>query len=122
MLTQVKYEKKKSRHFRSRKKLVGTEERPRLSVYRTHLNLYAQAIDDMAERTLCASSTLTSELRKKKLKQWGNVNAAKDFGVHMAEVLKKKKITRIVFDRSGNVYHGRVRAFADSLRENGIQF
>jgi large subunit ribosomal protein L18 len=122
MLTEIKRQKNRARHVRSRKKVIGTVERPRLHVFRSHLHLYAQAIDDMEERTLCTSSTQSAELKKKKKKQWGNVAASKEFGVHMAELLKKKKINRIVFDRAGRPFQGRLRAFAQSLRDNGIQF
>ena len=122
MLQIFKYQKRKNRQYRSRKKLFGSQERPRLHVQRTHLHLYAQAIDDYQERTLAASSTLSPELRKKNKKQWGNVESAKEFGKHLAELLKQKKIEQIVFDCSGFPYHGRLRAFAEALRESGIRF
>ena len=120
MLTQVREEKLRNRHLRIRKKIVGTPERPRLSVHKSHLNLYAQVVDDLAERTLLSSSTLN--VKEKGKKQLGNVEGAKAFGVSLAEALKKKKITRIVFDRGGFAYHGRIRAFAETLREHGVQF
>ena len=120
MLSQIREEKLKNRHLRIRKKVVGTAERPRVSVHRSHLNLYAQAVDDLAERTVLSASTLP--LREKGKKQLGNIEGAKKFGSFLAEALKKKKITRIVFDRGGFAYHGRIRAFAEALRENGIQF
>lgn len=122
MLAEVREQKLKRRHLRVRKKIIGTPERPRLSVHRSHLNLFAQAIDDLEERTLFSSSTLNSALRAKSKKQMGNIEGAKKFGAHLAEELKKKKITQIVFDRGGYSYHGRVRALAEALRENGIQF
>jgi len=120
MLAQLRQAQLRKRHFRIRKKVRGTSERPRLAVRRSHLNLFAQVIDDLAERTLVASSTLNPELRKKKAK-WGNVEGAKAFGKFLAEELKKKKIIQVVFDRGGWPYHGRLRAFAETLRENGIQ-
>ena len=139
MLTQAREEKLRNRHLRVRKKIVGTPERPRLSVHKSHLNLYAQAVDDLAERTLLSSSTLevsakmhggslpvrqagASGGKEKGKKQLGNVEGAKAFGASLAEALKKKKITRIVFDRGGFAYHGRIKAFAETLREHGIQF
>ena len=120
MLSQIREAKLKNRHFRIRKKITGTAEKPRLSVHRSHLNLYAQAVDDVAEKTIISGSTLT--LADKGKKQLGNVDGAKKFGASLAEALKKKKITRIVFDRGGFTYHGRIKAFAEALRENGIQF
>ena len=122
MLSELREKKLTIRHRRVRKKVIGTLERPRLSVHRSHLNLFAQAIDDLAEKTLLSSSTLKGDFRGKEKKQWGNIEGAKKFGAHLAEELKKKKITRIVFDRGGYSYHGRVRVFAEALRENGIQF
>lgn len=122
MLTVVKQQKLEKRHCRIRKKIVGTPKRPRLSLHRSHLNLWAQVIDDMSERTLFSSSTFELSSRGKNKKQNGNLEGAKKFGAHFAEELKKKKITQIVFDRGGYPYHGRVRAFAEVLRENGIQF
>jgi large subunit ribosomal protein L18 len=120
MLAQRREEKLKSRHLRIRKKLFGTPKRPRLAVHRSHLNFYAQVIDDQTERTLLSSSTLN--LKEKGKKQIGNIEGAKRFGEVLSEALKKKKITQIVFDRGGFAYHGRVKAFADVLREHGIKF
>ncbi len=121
MLAQLRRAQLEKRHFRIRKKVRGTSERPRLAVRRSHLNLFAQAIDDLAERTLLASSTLNPELRKIKKMKWGNVEGAKTFGKFLAEELKKKKLTQVVFDRGGWPYHGRLKAFAEALRENGIK-
>ena len=122
MLAEQKKEKLARRHFRIRKKVVGTPERPRLSVRRSHLNLFAQMIDDFAERTIFSSSTMEPGFRGKEKKQCGNVEGAKKFGAYLAEKLKKKKITSVVFDRGGRPYHGRIRTLAETLRENGIQF
>lgn len=120
MLSEIREANLKKRHLRIRKKVVGTAERPRLAVHRSHLNLYAQAVDDVAERTILSASTLT--MNEKGKKQLGNVDGAKKFGASLAEALKKKKITSIVFDRGGFAYHGRIKSFAEALRENGIQF
>lgn len=122
MLSIIREEKLKKRHGRVRKKVQGTAERPRLSVHRSHLNFYAQTIDDFAEKTLISASTLQSGFRGKEKKQMGNIESAKKFGAYLASELKKKKITRIVFDRGGYAYHGRIQAFAEALRENGIEF
>ena len=122
MLAELREQQLKKRHLRIRKKVVGTPERPRLSVHRSHLNLFAQAIDDLGERTLFSSSTLNSALHGKGKKQLGNVEGAKKFGAHLADELKKNKINKIVFDGGGYGYHGRIRALAETLRENGIQF
>ena len=122
MLAELKQEKLINRHLRIRKKVIGTLERPRLSVRRSHLNLFAQLIDDLAERTVFSSSTMEPAFRGKEKKQYGNIEGAKKFGVYLAEKLKKKKIARIVFDRGGRQYHGRIRTLAETLRENGIQF
>lgn len=119
MLTQIKEDKLRKRHFRIRKKVSGSSERPRLTVKRSHLNLIIQVVDDLAEKTLFSSSTVKLGDGKK---QYGNIEGSKKFGVHVANELKKKKITQIVFDRGGRQYHGRIKAFADTLRENGIKF
>ena len=120
MLSEIREAKLKNRHLRIRKKVTGTAERPRLAVHRSHLNLYAQAVDDITERTILSASTLA--LSEKGKKQIGNVDGAKKFGASLAEALKNKKITHIVFDRGGFTYHGRIKAFAEALRENGIKF
>ena len=122
MLTVIRETKLNIRHRRIRKKVTGIPERPRLSVHRSHLNLYAQVVDDLKEHTLLSSSTLQTGFRGKEKKQMGNVETAKKFGVYLAAELKKKKITRIVFDRGGYAYHGRIQAFADALREGGVEF
>ncbi|PIQ85884.1 MAG: 50S ribosomal protein L18 [Candidatus Omnitrophica bacterium CG11_big_fil_rev_8_21_14_0_20_45_26] len=112
---------RKKRHERLRKKLVGTTERPRLSVYRSNLNLSAQIVDDYEGKTLLSGSTLESAFRSKE-KTGANLEAAKRFGHFLAEKLQKKGVKKIVFDRGGYAYHGRIKAFADSLREKGIEF
>ncbi len=111
----------KRRHIRVRRKITGNPERPRLSVRRSHLNLNVQIVDDYAEKTLLSVSSLSPEFRKK-AKSAGNVEAAKLFGQFVAGEMKKKGLQKIAFDRGGYLYHGRVKALADSLRENGIQF
>lgn len=119
MLTEIKEAKLKKRHLRVRKKVSGLPERPRLSVKRSHLNLIIQVVDDLAEKTLFTSSTVKLGNEKK---QWGNIAGSQKFGAYVAAELKKKNINQIVFDRGGRQYHGRIKAFADTLRENGIKF
>ncbi|MBI4368245.1 MAG: 50S ribosomal protein L18 [Candidatus Omnitrophica bacterium] len=122
MLTAMKEAALEKRHFRIRRKVIGSPERPRLSVHRSHLNLFVQLVDDLAERTLFSSSTLKTDFRGKGRQQFGNIEGAKKFGAFLAEELKKKKITQVVFDRGGYAYHGRIKVFAEALRQNGIQF
>ena len=122
MLAELREEKLASRHLRIRKKVSGTPDRPRLSVHRSHMNLLVQMIDDLAERTLYSASTRDPGFRKKDKDCGGSVQGAKKFGTYLAEELKKRKISRIVFDRGGFPYHGRIQALAESLREGGIQF
>ncbi len=110
------------RHKRIRKKVNGTTERPRLAVHRSHLNLNVQIVDDGAGKTLFSCSTLNKKFQETVKTNAGNVESSKRFGSFVAAELKKKKIEKIVFDRGGFLYHGRVKALADSLRENGIKF
>ena len=107
------------RHYRIRNKISGTAERPRLSVYRSLNNIYAQLIDDVAGVTLASASTLSPEFGKK---NGGNVEAAKAVGELLAKRAKEAKITKVTFDRGGYQYHGRVKALADAARENGLEF
>jgi large subunit ribosomal protein L18 len=104
-------------HSRIRRKLAGTEERPRLNVYRSLNHIYAQVIDDQKGETIVATSTLAL-----KLKTGGNVAAAKEIGKSIAEKAVEKGIKRVVFDRGGFLYHGRIKALADAAREAGLEF
>ncbi|HVZ61255.1 MAG TPA: 50S ribosomal protein L18 [Terriglobales bacterium] len=104
-------------HDRIRKKLVGTPERPRLSVYRSLNHIYAQVIDDLHGVTLVAASTVEA-----KSATGGNLASAKDVGRRVADRAKEKGIAKVVFDRGGYLYHGRVKALADAAREAGLQF
>lgn len=112
---------RKKRHLRIRNKIFGTRERPRLNVYRSLNNIYAQVIDDDAGVTLAAASTLSPEL-KGKLKSGGNVEAAAAVGELIAKKAVEKGIKRVVFDRGGYIYHGRVKALAEAARKNGLEF
>jgi len=104
-------------HSRIRRKLSGTEERPRLNVYRSLNHIYAQVIDDQNGETIVATSTLAL-----KLKTGGNVAAAKEIGKSFAEKAVEKGIKKVVFDRGGFLYHGRIKALADAAREAGLEF
>ena len=107
------------RHERIRKTLSGTAEKPRLSVFRSNANITAQIIDDEKGVTLVSASTLEKDLN---IKNGGNVEAAKLIGAEIAKRAKKAKITKVVFDRGGYLYHGRVAALADAAREAGLEF
>ena len=106
------------RHIRVRGKISGTPERPRLSVFRSNANIYAQIIDDVNGVTLASASTLDKEFDGAA----GNVEAAKKVGKTIAERAKAKGIDTVVFDRSGYIYHGRVAALAEGAREGGLEF
>ena len=110
-----------TRHRRLRKKISGTELRPRLAVFRSAMHIYVQAVDDIAGRTIAASSTAVI---KKSLKKTytGNKDAAKAVGADVAKKLLDKSISSVVFDRGGFVYHGRVQAVAEGAREAGLKF
>ena len=108
-------------HGRMRNKLIGTKERPRLCVFRSLNHIYAQIIDDYDGKTLAAASTL-DEAIKGKIETGGNVEAAKQVGALIAEKALEKGITKVVFDRGGYKYHGRVAALADGAREKGLDF
>jgi len=110
------------RHKRLRKRISGTPERPRLSVYRSEKHIYAQIIDDTKGVTLVAVSTVEEELRNKLNQKTWNVQAAKEVGKIIAERATAKGIKEIVFDRGGYKYHGRIKALADSARESGLKF
>ncbi len=114
-----KNDMRKERHSRIRTDLSGTSERPRLNVFRSNANITAQIIDDEKGVTLVSASTLEKEL---KIKNGGNVEAAKLIGEEIAKRAKKAKITKVVFDRGGYLYHGRVKALAEAARENGLEF
>jgi large subunit ribosomal protein L18 len=104
-------------HARIRRKVQGTSARPRLNVYRSLNHIYAQVIDDMQGLTLASASTVTT-----KLKAGGNIEAAREIGKAVAERAKEKGVTKVVFDRGGYLYHGRIKALADAAREAGLDF
>lgn len=109
------------RHKRLRKTVVGSAEKPRLNVFRSVCHIYAQVIDDAEGKTLVAASTLDAEV-KPKIKNGGNIDAAKLVGELVAKRAVEKGIEKVVFDRGGYQYHGRVAALADGAREAGLKF
>lgn len=117
----IKYESKnlsrKRRHLRVRKKISGTADCPRLNVFRSNKHIEAQLIDDVAHKTLASVSTVGL-----KLENGGNIEAASKIGTEIGKKAKDLKITTVVFDRSGYIYHGRVKALAEAAREAGLKF
>jgi large subunit ribosomal protein L18 len=111
----IRFKRKK----RIRARVEGTQERPRLSVFRSNRHFYAQLIDDVKGTTLVAASTLEEDLRDK---VGGTIDGAKTLGNLVAKRALAKSITQVVFDRSGYLYHGRVKALADAAREGGLKF
>ena len=107
------------RHARVRKTVFGTAEMPRLNVFRSNSNIFAQIIDDEKGITLVSASSIDKEL---KLENGGNKEAAQKVGKLIAKRAKEAKISKVVFDRGGYLYHGRVEALAEAARENGLEF
>ena len=109
------------RHRRVRGKISGTPERPRLCVTRSNSNIYAQVIDDVSHTTICGVSTLGPEF-KATGKKGGTVEGAAEIGPLIGKMAQDKGVTKVVFDRGGHLYHGRVKALADAAREAGLVF
>ncbi len=109
------------RHCRVRRKVFGTAERPRLAVFRSNQHIYAQVIDDTQHHTLVAASTVDTTL-KSELKSKATCDASSAVGKLIAQRALEKGITKVVFDRGGNIYHGRVKALAEAAREAGLDF
>lgn len=118
---QSRKEVRVKKHMRVRSRLSGTAEMPRLAVFRSNNHMYAQIIDDDAQKTLVSASTLQSDV-KDGLAKTNNVEAASKLGTVIAERAKEKGITKVVFDRGGFVYAGKVKALADAAREAGLKF
>lgn len=114
-------EARDKRHRRLRQHIVGTPERPRLNVYRSLHHIHAQIIDDSIGHTLVSASSVEPELRAK-LGSTGNQEAAKEIGLVIAQRAQEKGITKVVFDRGGYIYHGRIAALAEGAREGGLEF
>jgi len=112
---------RKRRKFRIRRRVSGTDERPRLTVFRSAKHIYAQVIDDVAHRTVASASTVCPDLRSS-VAEDSKINAAKKVGALVAKICQEKKIAKVVFDRNGYMYHGRVKALADAAREGGLSF
>ena len=110
--------------YRIRKKMTGTAQKPRLSVFRSVSHIYVQVIDDMSGQTLASASTVDAKVKGKMSKgvAGGNIKGAELIGTTIAERLKEKGITKVVFDRNGFLYHGRVRAIAEAARSAGLEF
>jgi large subunit ribosomal protein L18 len=121
MASNQRYTGRTRRKARVRKKVLGTEERPRVCVFRSNKHTYAQVISDDRGVTLAAVSTLSADLGEAAKKSKG-VEIAKQLGLALARVCQEKNIKRVVFDRNGFLYHGRVKALADGAREGGLEF
>jgi len=109
------------RHKTIRLKISGTSETPRLVVHRSLKNMLGQLVDDTVQKTIMSMSTNDKEI-KSKLKYAGNIKAAEALGLELAKKAKEKGISKVVFDRGGYLYHGRIKAFADALRKGGLVF
>ena len=120
-MAQSKEQSRLKRHQRIRKRLQGTGEKPRLTVYKSLNHIYAQLIDDAAGKTLLSASTLEKDIRSA-VKHGGNLEAAKKVGASLAQKALGKKIINVVFDRAGYRYHGCIKALADAAREQGLKF
>jgi large subunit ribosomal protein L18 len=116
-----KHELRRRRHYRLRRRVTGTPQRPRLAVFRSLKHIYAQIIDDAQGQTLAAASTMEGAL-KGNLKSGGDIEAAKAVGKLIAERGKEKGVSQVVFDRGGFAYHGRIASLADAAREAGLDF
>jgi large subunit ribosomal protein L18 len=124
MKIRTKKDRRDRIRLRQRKRITGTAERPRMAIFRSVGHIYAQVIDDMAGVTLAAASSTESALKTvfSGAVRGGNRAGAEALGKLIAERLKEKGITRVVFDRGGNLYHGRIKAIADSARAAGLEF
>ena len=110
------------RHKRLRRFLTGTKDRPRLSIFRSNNHIYAQVIDDYAQQTICAASTIDKEFKNSSDKSSSNCASSSAVGSLVAKRAIEKGIKQVVFDRGGNIYHGRVKALADAARNGGLKF
>jgi large subunit ribosomal protein L18 len=124
MKIRTKKDRRERIRLRQRKRIHGTSERPRLAVFRSGAHIYVQVIDDLAGRTVASAGSTETALKQtfSGKVRGGNVAGAEALGEVIATRLKEKGITKVVFDRGGNLYHGRVRALADSARKAGLEF
>ncbi len=124
MKIRTKKDRRERIRLRQRKRITGTAERPRMAIFRSVAHIYAQVIDDMSGRTVASASSTEPGLKKvfSGSVRGGNRAGAEALGKVIAERLKEKGISRVVFDRGGNLYHGRIRAVAESARAAGLEF
>src|SRR2546423_13600671 len=124
MKIKTKDDRRERIRHRIRKRVQGSEARPRLTVFRSVAHMYVQVVDDMTGRTIASASTVEPKVKgvMKKAERGGNVAGAKAIGKTIAERLIEKGVKRVVFDRNGFLYHGRVKAVADAAREAGLEF
>ena len=122
MSTLSRKQQTQKRHKRLRRSINGTANRPRLAIFRSNNHIYAQVIDDLAQNTLCSASTLDKDLRVSLKAGGSNCDASIAVGELVAKRALEKGIQQVVFDRGGNLYHGRVKALANAAREAGLQF
>jgi len=124
MKIRTKDDRRERIHLRQRKRIAGTSERPRLSVFRSVSHIYAQIIDDLSGQTLVSASSVEPSLKGRfdKAARGGNLRGAEAIGTAIAERSIEKGIKRVVFDRGGFLYHGRIRAVADAARKAGLEF
>ena len=124
MKIKTKDDRRERIKHRIRKRVHGTEARPRLTVFRSVAHVYVQVVDDMTGRTIASASTVDPKVRGSlaEVERGGNIAGAKAIGKTIAERLIEKGVTRVVFDRNGFLYHGRIKAVADAAREAGLEF
>ena len=122
MLTNLRSPGRVLRQARVRKRVRGTDQRPRLTVFRSLNHIYAQVISDESGRTLASASSMSAELRAKLSGKSGNKDAAREVGQLVARLARNAGVESVVFDRNGFLYHGRVRTLAEAAREGGLQF
>lgn len=118
---QIREKKRLSRHSRTRKKVSGTPERPRLCIHRSLKNFSAVVVDDISHKVILSMST-EAKVIKEKIKNGGNVKAAEVLGEAFAQEIVAKGVKKVSFDRGGHIYHGRVKAFAEAARKAGLEF
>lgn len=121
MPTQIKIEPRKKIKYRIRKRIKGTAERPRLTIFRSLNNIYVQLVDDINGKTICSVSSVTKDV-KGSLGKASKTDKSKEIGKRIAEKAKENNIKKVVFDRNGYLYHGRIKAVADAAREAGLEF
>jgi len=109
-------------HTRIRERMMGTSQRPRLNIYRSLNHIYAQVIDDANGVTIASASTVAGKKAKGAKKTGGNLGSAKEVGKVIAQKAQEKGVKKVVFDRGGYIYHGRIKALADAAREAGLEF